>query len=352
MGHLAHEKTVDNIRKSYWFPDMTRKVKEYISNCLKCISFSPSVGKKEGYLHCIPKGRLPFEIFHIDHYGLIDRERLVKRYLLVVIDSFTKFVKLYPTKTTATQEVINQLITHFSNYSRPRTIISDRGTAFSSGEFKEFCKENNVQHISTATHSPKANGQVERVNRVLGPMISKLINNDEKRYWYVVISEIEFAINNTQHKTTNETPSKLLFGVEQRGKVVDVIREYLNTKVADQNRDLVRLRERAAEKIKQSQRYNKEYFDRKRKPAHIYKVGDFVMIRNIETTRGTSYKIIPKFKGPYEVMRVLRNDRYVIRDISNHQMTQKPYEGTWETANMRPWGNQLRGRSRVRKGRM
>lgn len=339
MGHLAFEKTYDNIKRSYWFPDMIQKVKEYISNCLKCISFSPSVGKKEGYLHCIPKGQMPFEIYHLDHFGPIDKKQLIKRYLLVVIDSFTKFVKLYPTKTTATQEVINHLQIHFNNYSRPRVIISDRGTAFTSAEFESFCNNNNIQHRCIATHSPKANGQVERTNRVLGPMISKLIDNDEKRYWYTIIADVEFAINNTIHKTTNEIPSKLLFGVVQRGKIIDSIREYLDIEVENNDRDLVRLRARAAENIIRNQKYNKEYFDKRHKPARTYEVGDFVMIKNVDTTKGASHKIIPKFKGPNEVTRVLQNDRYVLKDVSDHQVTQRPYEGIWEAANMRPWAN-------------
>ncbi|KAL0117611.1 hypothetical protein PUN28_008779 [Cardiocondyla obscurior] len=259
--------------------------------------------------------------------------------MLVVIDAFTKFVKLYPTKTTATQEVISQLQTHFCNYSRPRIIISDRGTAFTSSEFETFCKENNIWHILTATQSPQANGQVERVNRVIGPMIGKLINNDEKLYWYKIIWDIEFALNNTIHKTTRETPSKLLFGVEQKGKIIDAIREYLNLNLADNDRDLQLMRARAADRIMRSQKYNKEYFDKKRKPAKKYEVGDYVMIKNIETTPGTSHKIIPKYKGPYEVCRVLRNNRYVIKDVKEHQMSQKPYEGTWEAANIRPWKN-------------
>lgn len=86
-------------------------------------------------------------------------------------------------------------------------LISDRGAVFTSGEFESFCSENNIKHICTATHSPKANGQVERVNRMLGPMISKLIDNKTKLYRYEIISDIEFVINNSKHKTTNDTPS-------------------------------------------------------------------------------------------------------------------------------------------------
>jgi len=55
-------------------------------------------------------------------------------------------------------------------------------------------------------------------------------------------------INNSVHKTTNEPPSKLLFGVKQRGKLVDAIQEYVETHVNTNDRDLIRFRERAADK--------------------------------------------------------------------------------------------------------
>lgn len=159
-----------------------------------------------------------------------------------------------------------------------------------------------------------------------------------KKYWYKILFDIEFAINNTVHKTTNKTPSKLLFDVRQRGTVVDKIKEYLEDNVGSNNDcDLNQLRIRAADKIKKSQKYSKEYFDNKRKPTHVYKVDDYVMIKNIETTAGVSHKIIPKFKGPYKVMKILRNDRYVIKSIDDYQKTGKLYEGTCEAANMRPW---------------
>lgn len=278
MRHMGVEKTINSIKQTYWFPKMKQKVQDYISNCLKCISFSPSMGKVEGYLHCIPKRNIPFMTYHVDHFRPIDKERQVKQYLLVVIDAFTKFTKLYPTKTTSCTEVINHLKVHFNNFSRPKFIISDRGTAFTSADFQIFCNNNEIQHICIATHSPQANGQVERTNRVLGPMISKIICNEEKLYWFKILPDIEFAINNSIHKVTGETPSRLLFGIEQRGKIIDEIKNYLITNVNQIDRDLSQLRSRAAIKIEKNQKYNKEYFDKRRKPAHEYKKDDYVMI--------------------------------------------------------------------------
>lgn len=83
---------------------------------------------------------------------------------MLVIYGFTKFVKLFAVKTLESRENINCLSEYFRNYIRPQTIIS----SFTSQEFKNFIDENNVEHVLMAMASPKANGQVERVNRILG----------------------------------------------------------------------------------------------------------------------------------------------------------------------------------------
>lgn len=158
-------------------------------------------------------------------------------------------------------------------------------------------------------------------------MISKFINNDEKIYRYKILTDIEFAINNSTHKPTGEI-SSLLFEIDQKGKIVNKIREYLESTIKNNNNhDLKNLRDRAAKKIEKSYKYNKEYFDKKRKQAHTYKIGNYVMVKNIDNTKNASHKIVPEFKGPYKIARILRNDRYVINDIENHQITSKPYEG-------------------------
>lgn len=68
IGHVSPDKVIKNICQIYWFPQMKEKVKDYISNCLRCIEFSPLSGKKEGKLHSIPKKNLPFQTIHIDHF--------------------------------------------------------------------------------------------------------------------------------------------------------------------------------------------------------------------------------------------------------------------------------------------
>lgn len=316
---------------------MTAKVKQHIGNCLKCIAYAPNSGKVEGVLHSIPKGNTPFDTLHIDHLGPMDKQCLIKRYVFVIIDAFSKYIKLYATKTTATKEAINALRDYFNNYSKPRVIISDRGSCFTSQEFIDFVNDQRVKHILIATGSPQSNGQVERVNRILVPLLSKLINKDEGKQWYKLLSEAEYAVNNSINRSTGETPSKLLFGIDQRGSVSDEIREYLSANVNDKPRDLESMRTKAAEKITVAQEYNEKYFNKKHKEPVRYKEGDYVMLRNFDSTAGISKKLIPRYKGPYVIIKVLRNNRYLVGDVEGFQNSQKKYQGVWEPKNMRLW---------------
>lgn len=115
MGHLDVEKIVSTIMYNYWIPNLKLKIEKYIQNCLKCLSYSPIIGRQEGSLHSISKGNLHFDIIHIDHYGPIDKRHKIKQYIFTVIDGFTKYVKLYATKTVSSQEVIQCLTDYFQN---------------------------------------------------------------------------------------------------------------------------------------------------------------------------------------------------------------------------------------------
>jgi len=86
-------------------------------------------------------------------------------------------------------------------------------------------RENEIKHIK-ATGSPQANGQVERVNRTLIPMLGKLSDESIGRPWHRVLSEVEYAMNNSICTTTGYAPSQLLFGVDQRGKSVDNLKNF------------------------------------------------------------------------------------------------------------------------------
>lgn len=174
IAHCGIAKCVDQLALRYWLPSMKRKVERFVRNCLKCIMYSGPVRANDQTLHSIPKAFVPFDNIHIDHLGPLDPVKSKRKHVLVIVDGFTKFVMLYPVIATGTRELLASLDRYFEYYARPRRIVSDRGSCFTSAEFGGFVSELNIQHTLLATASPQPNGQMERVNRVLTGMLAKI----------------------------------------------------------------------------------------------------------------------------------------------------------------------------------
>lgn len=62
-----------------------------------------------------------------------------------------------------------------------------------------------------------------------------------------------------------------------------------------------------------------------------------MLIKNIDVTPGVNKKLLAKFRGPYVVNKILGNDRYLISDVENFQVSQRPYEGVCGAENMKLW---------------
>jgi len=99
-GHFSVDRTIARITKDYWFSCMRRYVRQHIKMCIDCLTHQRPVDKQAGLLHPTPPGQRPFQIIHIDHLGLFETSKSKNRYLLVIADNLTKYVHLYPYRTT------------------------------------------------------------------------------------------------------------------------------------------------------------------------------------------------------------------------------------------------------------
>jgi transposase InsO family protein len=56
-------------------------------------------------------------------------------------------VWLDPTNTTNAKEVLNKFEAMKQVFGNPRTIITDRGSAFTCADFQQYCTDENIKHI-------------------------------------------------------------------------------------------------------------------------------------------------------------------------------------------------------------
>lgn len=169
-------------------------------------------------------------------------------------------------------------------------------------------------------------------------MLVKFSDLENRKTWPTTLRYIEHALNNSVNRSTGYTPFQLLFGVEPRSPIPDKLKAVV-TSDPNTSSELSQIRGEASNKLIKAQESQKHDYDRKRKQPKVYTSGDFVMVRNFDSTSGVSKKLLSQFKGPYEVTKVLRNNRYLISNIEGLQNIQRPYTGVWEASNMRPWMN-------------
>ncbi|GBO02052.1 Pro-Pol polyprotein [Araneus ventricosus] len=272
---------------------------------------SKQQGKQEGELHPIPKVELSLDTYDVDHLGPLENTNKNYKHIICVMDSFTKFAWLYPTKSTFSQEVISKLELQKSVFGNPRRIISDKSSTCNSKEFDDFCSPESIQHLSVATGLPRANGQVERLNSTIIAVIFKLSKVDPTK-WFKFVPELQRILNSTYQRSINLTPFEVLVGVKMRDKSDLKIRELIEKEIRSyfqESRE--NLRKGAKQQILKVQESNRKTYYLRRKPLNKYKINDIVAIKRTQHGPGLKFKF--KFLGPYKITKIKPNDTYDVK---------------------------------------
>ena len=64
-------------------------------------------------------------------------------------------------------------------FGAPERLVSDRGTAFTSSLFKQFCESNGIHHTLNSSRHAQANGQVERLNQTILPALQSSLSDSD-----------------------------------------------------------------------------------------------------------------------------------------------------------------------------
>ncbi|GFT31145.1 retrovirus-related Pol polyprotein from transposon 17.6 [Trichonephila clavipes] len=139
------------------------------------------------------------------------------------VDALIRYpVMMCPRKTKKQQQ---------KTFCNPIKIISDRGSAFTSKLFNDYCDEENIQHLQIATGVPRGNGQVERIHRTLIPVLTKLSLDDSTK-WYKYVDRLQRILNSTISLSTKWTPFELLVGIKMRNKEDILIKDLVLEEMA------------------------------------------------------------------------------------------------------------------------
>jgi hypothetical protein len=312
LGHLGVDKCLEEIKCVFHVRNLGRKLRKFIACCDVCQKTKyPNRSVDVEEKHHFPKK--PGDICALDIYGSLPISRGGVRYILVCLDVFSKYIKLYALKSATTRSCLNKLTNHyFGSVATPKIILSDNGTQFRSPSWAKQLKKHGVETRFTLIRHPESNPS-ERYMRELSKFC-RIYCHDNHKKWAELLPHIENWINNTVASATEYTPTELMYGSERRN-VLSKVMQKLPT--LDQEGEGIdeklekayhRMRKRAEAREKRRKRGNASW-----KPIFNEKV----LVRTqpmSDAVKGITSKFMYIYEGPFRISKVLDHSAYELKD--------------------------------------
>jgi transposase InsO family protein len=321
VGHNGVDRTLERLLKAgHKWPKMRQSVKDFIKECACCQKTSAI----KVFIQTQPYTTSAYEameVLNIDFVGPFPD----KKYILVMIDTFTRWTELYCCDEATANSAATSLLHHFGRFGCPRMIRSDRGSHFANETIEKFLQMTGVGHNLTLAYSSQENSKVERVNKEVNRHLRAFVfdtcsMDDYERG----IPFVQRIINATPNQKTGISPSQLLFG-----NMIDLDRsiivpyperkdydiptnKILAQMIATQDRLSCLTRE-----IQQKEdQIHKESIST---PLTVFEAGSFVLVQRREGSPGRLHTL---WLGP---MKVLRNTGSEYRLLNLITMKEKDY---------------------------
>ena len=129
----------------------------------------------------------------VDFYGRLPRSVGGVGYIFVMLDAFSKYVKLYAIKRQTTKIALKKLIElYIPEVGKPERVLSDHGTQFTSYVWSRRLRELGIRIIFSSVRYSKSNPS-ERVMGELGRLFRTLCS-DSHTGWAKHLADIELFL--------------------------------------------------------------------------------------------------------------------------------------------------------------
>ena len=162
------------------------------------------------------RSKQPLERLHADLIGPFSKEWLGKKYVLTMMDDYSRYCIAIPIKAKSnTKEMVKEWVKLMENQTskKVQSIQADWGGEFHNNDLEKWCKKRGVELKETVPHHSETNATIERLNRTLQDMArTAMIAAKIKGLWGDAIQWAAYVNNRIPHKTLNASPVEVLFG--------------------------------------------------------------------------------------------------------------------------------------------
>ena len=304
---------------------MACDIKSFIRSFHQCQMRKSLQKKGTGHLQQFSSPE-PFHTVGIDIFGPLPRTTIGNRYVVVIVDRFSRWLELAAvpdiTAETMAEVLVDRIVLR---HGCPRRLLSDRGSQFTSQLFKEVSARLGIKKIFTSAYHPQTNGQVERMNRYIAAALSAYVNENQTD-WDEYLETIAFSYRTSVVDAIGNTPFYLVHGRDARlpTEISEDLDGSVREDVYQYGVDLTKRIGEAFTLAKESQEKSdaarKKLYDAKHQPVALDE-GTLVLLHSPLHKPGLSPKLAPKFQGPYRVVSQESPVLYQIRHLQSGKVT-------------------------------
>jgi transposase InsO family protein len=292
LGHPGIFKMIKAIRERYFWPLMDIDVSHIVNSCKLCQQYKHQKSPKRPMGHL--RTRFPFEKIAMDVTGPFKITKAHNRYILGIVDHFSKYTVLVPLRSIDSESIIEALFSRWiSIFGTPNSIHSDRGSNLNSRQILRICEAFKIKKTKSTPYFPQGDGVIERMFRTIKPMLG-IVTREQHLEWDKALPIIEFGMRNTRSQQTGFSPNEILFGKNL------LFNEHISNHKLCQAKDtadyvdsLLKILEVIVDKINTTNYENLEEDDQ----AAPFEVGDWVWKKIIGAKSGNIL-----YDGPFKII--------------------------------------------------
>jgi transposase InsO family protein len=301
-GHAGIDRTEGRWSQDYYWPNARKIIATYIRACEVCQKFKPSKENTKAELQPIVS-RYPMDIIEIDFVGPLPTSGRQNRFILSIIDHFSKFAVAMPTQRQDTATVIDCMTKFCSQFGIPTRILSDQGRSLISHDFLEWCKAWGIRKATSTSYHPQTQGLCERYNQTIIGILKKYVYECPTT-WCERLPMAVYAYNSAVQETIGVTPFEVMTGRKpvsfaetfKSGTEEPGISAYVASlrKTMRKIQDIIVPRQQQARE-EMADRYNNNA------AGDCFEIGDQVLLYNPAVKLGDSKKFHPYYHGPFQI---------------------------------------------------
>ena len=324
-GHFGVDETLRRLRdKGYHSKKLRDYIRVYIKRCPYC-QLTNERSIKIVTQPFVTSTLQPMHRLNIDTIGPLDISQFGFQYILVIIDTFSRYITIWPTRSTTAIEAADAIIQHIGLFGTPKEILTDGGSQFSNETIKELVTLLNSKLLITIAYSKEENAIVERSNKEIMRHLrafifdQKIIND-----WVKYLPLVQRIINNKIHLSTGVSPANIITpGIDLDNSLVpssvdlseqSVGSNYISNLIQQQKTAIEIARKHLLD-------HEREHLVDPDLPITVFPIGSHVLLEYPKTAMGKRppSKLHTQLKGPFKVSNIIGNE-YFLEDLVDNKI--------------------------------